>query len=175
MTLTTRMEFHMGLFDFVKGIGKKNTAAAEPQAAPANTTPAAAAQPAEPSAQEVANKLLGHVKGLGLPITGLSISYNSTSDLATVRGQVQSQADREKIILAVGNIDHVAKVDDQLTVISPEPESKFYTVKSGDSLSKISKEFYGDANQYNKIFEANRPLLKDADDIFPGQVLRIPA
>ena len=76
----------MGLFDFVKGIGKKNTAAAEPQAAPANTTPAAAAQPAEPSAQEVANKLLGHVKGLGLPITGLSISYNSTSDLATVRG-----------------------------------------------------------------------------------------
>jgi nucleoid-associated protein YgaU len=175
MTLTTRMEFHMGLFDFVKGIGKKNTAAAEPQAAPANTTPAAAAQPAEPSAQEVANKLLGHVKGLGLPITGLSISYNSTSDLATVRGQVQSQADREKIILAVGNIDHVAKVDDQLTVSSPEPESKFYTVKSGDSLSKISKEFYGDANQYNKIFEANRPLLKDADDIFPGQVLRIPA
>lgn len=163
----------MGLFDFVKGIGKKNTAAAEPQAAPANTTPAA--QPAEPSAQEVANKLLGHVKGLGLPITGLSISYNSTSDLATVRGQVQSQADREKIILAVGNIDHVAKVDDQLTVSSPEPESKFYTVKSGDSLSKISKEFYGDANQYNKIFEANRPLLKDADDIFPGQVLRIPA
>ena len=161
----------MGLFDFVKGIGKKNTAAAEPQAAPANTTPAAAAQPAEPSAQEVANKLLGHVKGLGLPITGLSISYNSTSDLATVRGQVQSQADREKIILAVGNIDHVAKVDDQLTVSSPEPESKFYTVKSGDSLSKISKEFYGDANQYNKIFEANRPLLKDADDIFPGQVL----
>lgn len=165
----------MGLFDFVKGIGKKNTAAAEPQAAPANTTLAAAAQPAEPSAQEVANKLLGHVKGLGLPITGLSISYNSTSDLATVRGQVQSQADREKIILAVGNIDHVAKVDDQLTVSSPEPESKFYTVKSGDSLSKISKEFYGDANQYNKIFEANRPLLKDADDIFPGQVLRIPA
>lgn len=148
--------------------------AAEPQAAPTTTTPAAA-QPAEPSAQEVANKLLGHVKSLGLPITGLSISYNSASDLATVRGQVQSQADREKIVLAVGNIDHVAKVDDQLTVSSPEPESKFYTVKSGDSLSKISKEFYGDANQYNKIFEANRPLLKDADDIFPGQVLRIPA
>ena len=83
---------------------------------------------------------------------------------------MQSQADREKIILAVGNIDHVAQVDDQLTVASPEPESKFYTVKSGDNLSKISKEFYGDANQYNKIFEANRPLLKDADDIFPGQV-----
>ncbi len=129
---------------------------------------------AEPTAQEVANKLLGHIKSLGLPISGLSVSYNATTDLATVVGQVQSQADREKIILAVGNIDHVAQVDDQLTVATPEPESKFYTVKSGDNLSKISKEFYGDANKYNKIFEANRPLLKNADDIFPGQVLRIP-
>ena len=157
----------MGLFDFVKGIGKKNTAPAEQQAAPAT--------PAEPSAQEIANKLLGHIKALGLPVTGLFVSYNGTSDLATIKGQVQSQADREKIILAVGNVDHVAQVDDQMTVATPAPESKFYTVKSGDSLSKISKEYYGDANQYNKIFEANRPLLKDADDIFPGQVLRIPA
>jgi nucleoid-associated protein YgaU len=156
----------MGLFDFVKGIGKKNTAAAEPQAAPAT--------PAEPTAQEIANKLLGHIKGLGLPVTGLSVSYNGTTDVATIQGQVQSQADREKIILAVGNVDHVAQVDDQLTVSTPEPESKFYTVKSGDNLSKISKEFYGDPNKYNKIFEANRPLLKNADDIFPGQVLRIP-
>ncbi|WP_104471960.1 peptidoglycan-binding protein LysM [Acinetobacter indicus] len=158
----------MGLFDFVKGIGKKNTAPAEQQ-------PVAPTAPAEPSAQEMANKLLGHIKSLGLPITGLSVNYNGKTDLATIKGQVQSQADREKIILAVGNIDHVAQVDDQMTVATPEPESKFYTVKSGDTLSKISKEFYDDANQYNKIFEANRPLLKDADDIFPGQVLRIPA
>src|SRR5690606_7068033 len=103
-----------------------------------------------------------------------SVSYNGTSDLATIKGQVKSQADREKIVLAVGNVDHVAKVDDQMTVATPEPESKFYTVKSGDTLSKISKEYYGDTNQYNKIFEANRPLLIDADDIYPGQVLRIP-
>ena len=157
----------MGLFDFVKGIGKKNTAPAEPQAAP--TTPA------EPSAQEIANKLLGHIKALGLSVSGLSVSYNSTSDLATVKGQVQTQADREKIILAVGTVDHVAQVDDQMTVATPEAESKFYTVKSGDNLSKISKEFYGDANHYNKIFEANRPLLKNVDDIYPGQMLRIPA
>lgn len=156
----------MGLFDFVKGIGKKNTAPAEPQAAPAT--------PAEPSAQEIANKLLGLIKSLGLPIDGLSVTYNGNTDTATVKGQVKTQADKEKIVLAVGNIDHVAQVDDQLTVETPESESKFYTVKSGDNLSKISKEYYGDPNQYNKIFEANRPLLKNADDIFPGQVLRIP-
>ena len=151
----------------IKGIGNKNTAPAEPQAAPAT--------PAEPSAQEIANKLLGHIKALGLPVAGLSVSYNGATDSAAISGQVQTQADKEKIILAVGNIDHVAQVDDQMTVATPESESKFYTVKSGDNLSKISKEYYGDANQYNKIFEANRPLLKNADDIFPGQVLRIPA
>jgi len=50
-----------------------------------------------------------------------------------------------------------------------------YTVKSGDSLSKISKEFYGDANQYNRIFEANRDILTDPNRINPGQTLRIPA
>ncbi|MGQ1059466.1 peptidoglycan-binding protein LysM [Acinetobacter baumannii] len=156
----------MGLFDFVKGIGKKNTAPAEPQAAPAT--------PAEPSAQEIANKLLGLIKSLGLGVEGLSVTYNGSTHTAIIKGQVQSQADKEKIILIVGNVDHVAQVDDQMTVATPEPESKFYTVKSGDNLSKIAKEFYGDANQYQKIFEANKPMLKDPDEIFPGQVLRIP-
>ncbi|MFK4049438.1 peptidoglycan-binding protein LysM [Acinetobacter venetianus] len=156
----------MGLFDFVKGIGKKNTAPAEPQAAPVT--------PVEPSAQEVANKLLGLIKSLGLSVDGLSVTYNGNTDTAVIKGQVKSQADKEKIILAVGNIDHVAQVDDQMTVETPEPESKFYTVKSGDNLSKISKEMYGDANQYPKIFEANKPMLKSPDEIFPGQVLRIP-
>ena len=131
-----------GSFDFVKGIGKKNTAPAEPQAAPAT--------PAEPSAQEIANKLLGLIKSLGLGVEGLSVTYNGSTDTAIIKGQVQSQADKEKIILIVGNVDHVAQVDDQMTVATPEPESKFYTVKSGDNLSKIAKEFYGDANQYQK-------------------------
>lgn len=153
----------MGLFDFIKGIGKKNTAPVE-QATPA----------AEPTAQEIANQLLAHIQSLGLSVDGLVVNYNSTSDTATIQGQVKSQADKEKIILAVGNIDHVAQVDDQMTVEEPAPQSQFYTVKSGDNLSKIAKEFYGDANQYPKIFEANKPMLKSADAIYPGQVLRIP-
>ena len=49
-----------------------------------------------------------------------------------------------------------------------------YTVQKGDTLSKISKQYYGDANQYNRIFEANRDQLNDADKIRPGQVLKIP-
>ena len=86
-----------------------------------------------------------------------------------------SQADREKAVLAAGNVQHVAQVDDQLSVAMPESESRFYTVKSGDTLSKIAKEMYGNANDYNKIFEANKPLLSDPNKIYPGQVLRIPA
>ena len=50
-----------------------------------------------------------------------------------------------------------------------------YTVKKGDTLSKISKQFYGDGNAYKKIFDANRDQLKDPDKIQPGQVLRIPS
>lgn len=53
-------------------------------------------------------------------------------------------------------------------------QSRTYTVKSGDTLSKISKEMYGEASKYPQIFEANKPMLKDADKIYPGQVLRIP-
>ena len=101
----------MGLFDFVKGIGKKNTAPAEPQPAPAT--------PAEPSAQEVANKLLGLIKSLGLGVEGLSVTYNGSTDTATLHGQVQSQADKEKIIkattkysVAKGTIDKLNQYGD---------------------------------------------------------------
>ena len=53
--------------------------------------------------------------------------------------------------------------------------SRTYTVQAGDTLSKISKQFYGNANEYMKIFEANRNLLKDPDKIHPGQELVIPS
>jgi nucleoid-associated protein YgaU len=68
----------------------------------------------------------------------------------------------------------VAQVNDLTTVEAPEPEATFYTVKSGDSLSAIAKAHYGDAMKYPEIFEANKPMLKDPDKIYPGQVLRIP-
>ena len=94
-------------------------------------------------------------------------------------------------MLIAGNTYGVASVDDRLTVAgapaaaaSPEtaapapeaaPEPVYYTVVSGDTLSKIAKEHYGDAMKYPVIFEANRPMLEDPDKIYPGQKLRIPA
>ena len=50
-----------------------------------------------------------------------------------------------------------------------------YTVRKGDSLSRIAKEIYGDANGWRKIFEANRDQIEDPDMIEPGQKLKIPA
>ena len=82
----------------------------------------------------------------------------------------------KKLCCAAGNVSGAAKVDDQLTVAaSGSAASTYHTVKSGDTLSKIAKEAYGDANIYMKIFEANKPMLSNPDKVYPGQVLRIPA
>jgi nucleoid-associated protein YgaU len=71
-------------------------------------------------------------------------------------------------------VQGVEHVNDQLSVAAATAESKWYQVKSGDTLSKIAREFYGNANEYNRIFEANRPMLSNPDKIYPGQMLRIP-
>ncbi|MDO4450152.1 MAG: peptidoglycan-binding protein LysM [Moraxella sp.] len=159
----------MGIFSFAKDIGdkvfnrdKKEEATQAPSA------------PAEPNAQEIANLLLARVQA-NAKVEGLKVSYNGNTDTVVLSGVAASQADREKAVLAAGNVQYVAQVEDNMTVATPEPESRFYTVKSGDTLSKIAKEMYGNANEYNKIFEANRPLLSDPNKIYPGQVLRIPA
>ena len=69
-------------------------------------------------------------------------------------------------------------MNDQLTVAvaeAPAPAAVMYTVVRGDTLSAIGKAHYGDAMRYPMIFEANRPMLKDPDKIYPGQMLRIPS
>jgi nucleoid-associated protein YgaU len=151
----------MGLIDFIKEAG-------EFIFGPGKEAPAADAN-AESSAGAA---LVKSVTDLGLPIQNLSIQVKG--DVATVSGAAKSQADREKAVLAVGNTQGIAQVDDQITVEKPEAEATFYTVQRGDTLSKIAREHYGDASKYPTIFDANRPMLKDPDKIYPGQKLRIP-
>lgn len=93
-----------------------------------------------------------------------------TDDDVKVEGEVAKQEDTERIILAIGNVESVDQVDNLITVATPAPEAQFYTVVSGDTLSKISKQFYRDANKYNAIFEANKPMLTHPDKIYLGQV-----
>ena len=61
-----------------------------------------------------------------------------------------------------------------LAVSDSAGESQFHDVVRGDSLSAIAKEYYGNANKYMAIFEANKPMLSHPDKIYPGQKLRIP-
>ena len=108
----------------------------------------------------------------GIEIEEPNVDFND--GVATVSGKVKDQTDREKVILFLGNISGVEKVEDNLDVESEADESEFYTVKRGDTLSKIAKSFYGNPMKYNVIFEANTPMLENPDKIYPGQVLRIP-
>lgn len=119
-----------------------------------------------------AQALLDYVKKLGLSYSSIKISV--TDDDVKIEGEVAAQEDAEKIVLAIGNVEGVDQVDNLMTVATPAPQAQFYTVVSGDTLSRISKQFYGDANKYNTIFEANKPMLTHPDKIYPGQVLRIP-
>jgi len=136
---------------------------------------AVAAAQAKPVTPDI---LKQQVSGLGVPVDGLNVAFNDP--VATVEGTVASQGEKEKVLVAVGNTPGVGQVNDQLkvkTVSSPAAagaQTTFYTVKKGDTLSAIAKAQYGDANKYPMIFEANKPMLKDPDKIYPGQVLRIP-
>lgn len=116
--------------------------------------------------------LEGIVGSLGIKTKDLIIKF--AGEKATVSGQVASNDDREKIILALGNVSGVATVNDKLVVKKSTPPAVFYTVKKGDTLGKIAKAHYGKAGMYKQIFAANQPMLKSADKIYPGQVLRIP-
>jgi nucleoid-associated protein YgaU len=169
----------MGLIQFAKNVGRKlgfgdddekekQQRGAQAQQAAQNTQ-----QLKDQQERKKAAALVSLVNQMGLKAQDLGVRLDD--DRVTLTGQVNSQEDREKIVLLVGNTEGIGSVDDQLKVARPEPESQFYEVKSGDSLSKIAKQVYGDANKYNAIFEANRPMLKDPDEIYPGQKLRIPA
>jgi len=163
----------MGLFDFLKSAGKKLHLDNAPQEAPpATATPEQLQAVKEAAERNKAAGLAKLVSDMGLAVDELGVRVDD--DQVTVTGAAPSQEVKEKVVLLLGNVDGIAKVDDQMTVANPEPPATFYTVVSGDNLSHIAKHFYGNANLYPKIFEANRPMLKDPDEIYPGQVLRIP-
>lgn len=92
-----------------------------------------------------------------------------------LKGKVPDRETAEKMIIAAGNNEGVAEVESHLEIENDsQAESTMYEVKSGDTLSGIAKQHYGNASKYPVIFEANRPMLSDPDKIYPGQVLRIP-
>lgn len=152
----------MGLFSFIKNAGAKVFGIGK------TTEEEAAEVGAAKSA-----KLVNAVDALGFGVTDLDITVDG--DLATIYGEAENQATREKVVLVVGNTEGIASVDDRMTTAIVEPEAQFHTVVSGDTLGKIAKKYYKNAMKYPVIFEANKPMLSDPDKIYPGQVLRIPS
>lgn len=157
----------MGLFTFIKDAGAKLFNK--------KTSKEIAAEDAAKAAAENEARLLAHINSFSLQTAGVTASLSGSTVI--LQGKVKTMLEKNRIIMAAGNIEGIDSVDDRIEleeVVEVVPETQFYTVVKGDWLSKISKKVYGDANKYNVIFEANKPMLKDPDLIYPGQVLVIP-
>ena len=154
----------MGMFSFLKDAGQKLFGAKHEEATAADPAAANAA---------ASQAIVDYISAQGLTANGLAVAFDGATSTVTVSGDAATQEDKEKILLCAGNVSGVSCVNDNMTAPAAE-EPQFHTVKSGDTLSHISKEVYGDANKYNVIFEANKPMLSSPDKIYPGQNLRIP-
>ena len=93
-----------------------------------------------------------------------------------VSGSAAATEEAGKTAPASGNAAGVATVQNDIAAAAKALESKFYTLKPGDTLWKIAETEYGPGHggKYHLIFEANKPLLSDPGKLYPGQVLRIP-
>jgi nucleoid-associated protein YgaU len=144
----------MGLFNFIGDVGKKIFSTETP---------------------DVDKRTFIHDEINKLNLSA-HISVDVVDNGVTLEGNAADQETKEKIILAVGNLQGVDTVNDNIVVPQDVQieESVFVTVKNGDTLWKISEQAYGDGSKYPLIFEANKPMLASADAIFVGQQLRIP-
>lgn len=143
----------MGLFDFVRDIGRKIFN----------------------SDSEANDKIKAEIEASLKGIEGLTVDYDPASGNVKLGGQTASTDVLQKAILIAGNTKGVANVSvDGMKAPAAEDQTQYYIIKSGDTLSAIAQHFYKDANKYPKIFEANREVIKDANLIFPGQKIRIP-
>ena len=148
----------MGLFDFIKNVGKKLGGG--------------------PNAEDIKKTLQ---KSLGDDARDIKVDYKDGT--VQLGGTVPAEADRQKAILIAGNVEGVERVNDDFLSVDEEEQEEataasnftFYTIQSGDSLSKIAKEYYGDASKWPTLFEANREVIEDPDLIYPGQQIRVPA
>lgn len=145
----------MGIFDFVKSVGKQLGIGDD-------ETP--------PSAEDLKKELDSHDLGTD----GVQVEIDG--DKAIIRGEVADQSVFEKAIVAVGNTLGISKVEASEVKVggSDGGDVILHEVKKGDNLWKIAEKQYGDGSKYPIIFEANKPMLKDPDLIYPGQMLRIP-
>jgi nucleoid-associated protein YgaU len=142
----------MGLFDFVRDIGRKIF----------------------DHDSEANDKIKTEIESSLKGIDGLTVNYDPASGNVKLGGEAASTEALQKAILIAGNTKGVSNVDVAAIKTPAEDKTEYYIIKSGDTLSAIAQHYYKDANKYPKIFEANQEVIKDANLIFPGQKIRIP-
>lgn len=142
----------MGLFDFIKSAGVALGIASEDE---------------PPSAEDLKKELDSHKLGTE------NVTVEVDGDKAIIKGSAEDQSAFEKMVVAVGNTLGISKVETEVEVPDAS-DPRFHTVQKGDTLWAIATKAYGNGAKYNAIFEANKPMLKHPDKIYPGQVLRIP-
>lgn len=114
-----------------------------------------------------------HVEVDNPGISNLEVSMND--GVVELSGTAESQAALEKAVLLAGNVAGVSEVKyDGVSAPAATEEVEYYEIVSGDTLSAIARKYYGNANEYNRIFEANREVIKDPNKIYVGQKIRIP-
>jgi nucleoid-associated protein YgaU len=114
---------------------------------------------------------------------GFQGAATQEGDKLHFKGTVHSEDEKNQIWNALKTVPDWQKDINADIQVAPQPQAvgtsgaaaRTYTVKAGDTLSKIAKEHLGDANAYMKIFNANKDQLSDPDKIKPGQVLKLPA
>ena len=122
---------------------------------------------------EASEKIKEEIEQDNPGIEALDVKYDN--GVVSLSGKADSAEAMEKAVLMAGNVKGVEQVKvDQLEAPPQTAEVEFYVIEKGDTLSAIAKHFYGDANAYPQIVEANLEVIKDADLIFPGQKIRIP-
>lgn len=161
----------MGVLNFIKEAGEKLFGQKEAENDAAT---------AKPSVEELNAKagqaIQRYIETQKLGITALDVGFDGASGRVTLTGEAPTQEASEKAALCCGNVQGVVAVENRLTVASgAEATARYHDVASGDTLSAIAKQYYGDASKYPVIFEANKPMLSHPDKIYPGQKLRIPA
>lgn len=124
--------------------------------------------------KDAEDALKKEVGDLGLAKDEIDIKVDENGKVI-VSGKGVTQEMKEKIILAVGNVEGVGEVEDGIEANDGGAASQFHTVVSGDTLWAVSKTYYSKGSRYMEIFHANEPMLKHPDKIYVGQVLRIPA
>ena len=145
----------MGLFNFIKDTGEKII-----------------------RTEERAEKdIKARIEADNPGVSDLEVQYWKDRGLVRLHGKAESAEAREKAILIAGNVEGVETVEAN-KLIAPEPggDSKvdYYEIQSGDTLSKLAQQYYGDPMKYPVLFEANREVILDPDKIYPGQKIRIP-